>query len=235
MAHTSDGRRRDAMSGLRRRALLVVAVTAVLATAAAPTASAATIRRTWTATVSGATAGGGTASGSGVLVRYWAGTGSFSAQLQGLRPIGDVRAVGLPGHLFEADAPAAASQPGNRRGREGLGVRHDHAGPHDAGLERVGERLDRPAPPVGADVHCATLDATRSRPGLPCRAWASTCRWSYQPGNAFPWCNVAMYLPGLSAARRGGRHVPLRARPDRHVPSLCSPPRSSTTAPACWA
>ena len=70
------------MSRVRSRALLLSAIVAILAAATPSTASAATIRRAWTATISGAVGVSGTAT----LDRYWAGNGSFSTRIQGLRP-----------------------------------------------------------------------------------------------------------------------------------------------------
>ncbi len=191
------------MSGLRRRALLVVATIAVLATAAAPTASAATIRRTWTAAVSGATAGGGTASGSAVLVRYWAGTGSFSAQLQGLRPsvtyaVSVYRGtcskptllLRLPNLATDADGKGSAS------GTITLARMTPVWNASEKGS--IALRLRS-----GSDVHCATLrHPVTTRISMP--SMGIDLPVVYQPGNAFPWCNVAMYLPGLSQPGEAG-------------------------------
>ena len=192
------------MSGLRRRVLLLSALVAILATAAIPaSASAATIRRTWTATVSGATAGGGTASGSGVLVRYWAGTGSFSAQLQGLRPsvtyaVSVYRGtcsrptllLRLPNLATDADGKGSAS------GTVTLARMTPVWNASESGS--IALRLRS-----GPDVHCATLThPVTTRIAMP--SMGIDLPVVYQPGNAFPWCNVAMYLPGLSQPGEAG-------------------------------
>ncbi len=55
----------------------------------------------------------------------------------------------------------------------------------------------------GADVHCATLTyPVATRIAMP--SMGIDLPVVYQPGNAFPWCNVAMYLPGLSQPGEAG-------------------------------
>ena len=192
------------MSGLRRRVLLLSALVAILATAAIPaSASADTIRRTWTATVTGATAGGGTASGSGVLVRYWAGTGSFSARLQGLHPSvtyalsvyqgtcsKPTLLLRLPNLATDADGNGSASGTITLARMTPIW--------NASGSGSIALRLRS-----GADVHCATLTyPVTTRIAMP--SMGIDLPVVYQPGNAFPWCNVAMYLPGLSQPGEAG-------------------------------
>ena len=192
------------MSGLRRRVLLLSALVAILATAAIPaSASADTIRRTWTATVTGATAGGGTASGSGVLVRNWAGTGSFSARLQGLHPSvtyalsvyqgtcsKPTLLLRLPNLATDADGNGSASGTITLARMTPIW--------NASGSGSIALRLRS-----GADVHCATLTyPVTTRIAMP--SMGIDLPVVYQPGNAFPWCNVAMYLPGLSQPGEAG-------------------------------
>jgi hypothetical protein len=177
---------------------------AILATAAIPaSASADTIRRTWTATVTGATAGGGTASGSGVLVRYWAGTGSFSARLQGLHPSvtyalsvyqgtcsKPTLLLRLPNLATDADGNGSASGTITLARMTPIW--------NASGSGSIALRLRS-----GADVHCATLTyPVTTRIAMP--SMGIDLPVVYQPGNAFPWCNVAMYLPGLSQPGEAG-------------------------------
>ena len=44
-----------------------------------------------------------------------------------------------------------------------------------------------------------------------------------KPPAGFPYCNVAMYLGDLLPARPARRDVPLRPRPDGHVPAAPDP------------
>ncbi|MDR3544963.1 MAG: sortase [Candidatus Limnocylindrales bacterium] len=191
------------MRDLRRRVLLLSALVAVVAAAIPASASAATIRRTWTAPISGATAGGGTASGSGVLVRYWAGTGSFSAQLQGLRP-SMTYAVSVyrgtcskPTLLLRLPNLATdASGTGSVSGTITLARMTPVWNASQGGSIALRVRS-------GADVHCATLRyPVTTRIAVP--SLGIDLPVVYQPGNAFPWCNVAMYLPGLSQPGEAG-------------------------------
>ena len=218
------------MSGVRSRVLVLSALVAVLAAAVPPTASAATIRRTWTATISGASAGAD-ASGTGVLVRYWAGNGRFSTTLDGLSPSATyavtvnqgtcskpVLLLRLPNLKADTNGHAAASRPVSatrmapvwRRTADGSAI-----------VLRIR---------AGADVHCAPLTfpvATRvAVPGV-----GIDLPVVLQRGNAFPWCNVAMYLTGAVAARRGRRRRSSTPTPGPACSSRCSTPRSSTTAP----
>jgi sortase (surface protein transpeptidase) len=153
--------------------------------------------------VTGATSGGGTTRGSGVLVRYWAGTGSFAAQLQGLHPsvtyaLSVYRGtcskptllLRLPNLATDADGNGSAS------GAITLARMTTVWNASESGS--IALRLRS-----GADVHCATLTyPVTTRISMP--SMGIDLPVVYQPGNAFPWCNVAMYLPGLSQPGEAG-------------------------------
>jgi hypothetical protein len=153
--------------------------------------------------VTGATAGGGTASGSGVLVRYWAGTGSFSARLQGLHPSvtyalsvyqgtcsKPTLLLRLPNLATDADGNGSASGTITLARMTPIW--------NASGSGSIALRLRS-----GADVHCATLTyPVTTRIAMP--SMGIDLPVVYQPGNAFPWCNVAMYLPGLSQPGEAG-------------------------------
>lgn len=192
------------MTGLRSRVLLLSGIVALLVAAMPPTTSAATIRRTWTATISGPTAGGGAASGSAVLIRYWAGNGSFTANLEGLRSSATYAVsvyrgtcsnptllLRLPNLTTDASGRASASSSvtaarmvpvWNQAGNDGA----------------IALRIR-----AGADVHCATLSyPVATRVAVP--SLGIDLPIVLQRGNAFPWCNVAMYLTGLSQPGEAG-------------------------------
>ena len=162
--------------------LILSAVVAILVAALPATTSAATIRRTWTATISGVSAGGATASGTAVLVRDWAGSGSFSAQVSGLAPSSTYAVavyVGtcsnptvllrLPNLATDANGSAAATST----------ITAVRMAPvwNKTMVGAIALRIG-----AGTDAHCSVV----------------------QKGNAFPWCNVAMYMPQLSQPGEAG-------------------------------
>jgi sortase (surface protein transpeptidase) len=191
------------VSGVRSRVLLLSAVVAILVAATPPTTSSATIQRTWTAAVSGVSAGGAAASGTAVLVRYWAGNGSFSTHLEGLRPSAKYAVavyrgtcsrptvlLRLPNLATDANGNAAATTsitpalmaPVWRKAADGA----------------IALRIR-----AGADVRCAPLTyPVATRVAVP--SLGIDLPVVFQRGNAFPWCNVAMYLPGLSQPGEAG-------------------------------
>jgi sortase (surface protein transpeptidase) len=180
-----------------------LALVAVLAAATPPAASAATIRRTWTATISGVSAGGATASGTAVLVRYWAGNGSFSTQLEGLLPstryaVSVYRGTCSKPTLLLRLPNLATDANGNAAAKGSVTAARMAPVWSKAADGAIALRIR-----AGADVHCATLRypvATRvAVPDL-----GIDLPVVLQPGNAFPWCNVAMYLPGLSQPGEAG-------------------------------
>lgn len=208
------------MNGVRSRVLVLSALVAVLAAAVPSAASAATIRRTWTATIAG-TSAGADASGTGILVRYWAGNGRFSTTLEGLSPSATYAAsvnrgtcskpvlllrlpnlkVDTNGHVATAATISASRM---------APVWNKTA---DGGAIVVRIR-------AGTDVHCAPLTfpvATRvAVPGL-----GIDLSVVLQRGNAFPWCNVAMYLTGLSRpGEAGASFIYAHARTGMFLPML---------------
>src|SRR5688572_27079956 len=64
-----------------RRALLILAIGAIITTLAAPTASAVSVRRAWRARL-----GGNGANGTATLTAYWTGNGAMTLKLVGLQP-----------------------------------------------------------------------------------------------------------------------------------------------------
>jgi hypothetical protein len=192
------------VTGLRSRVLFLAALVAVTAAAIPPAAdAAATIRRTWTATIAAVSAGGVPAGGSAVLVRYWAGNGTFSAHLAGLSPSATyavtvyrgtcskpIILMRLPSLATDASGSVTAA----------ASITAARMAPvwNTAANGSIALRIA-----AGADVHCAQLRypvATRvAVPDL-----GIDLPVVLQPGNAFPWCNVAMYLPGLSQPGEAG-------------------------------
>jgi sortase (surface protein transpeptidase) len=201
------------LTGLRSRILLLSVIVALLVAAIPPTTSAATIRRTWTATISGltaggataggATAGGATASGTAVLVRDWAGTGSLTTQIAGLLPTSTYAVVvyvgtcskptvllRLPNLAVDADGNAAAASSVTLAQMARVWSKAEVGG--------IALRIA-----AGADVHCAALTSpVATRVAVP--SLGIDLPIVLQRGNAFPWCNVAMYMNGLSQPGEAG-------------------------------
>jgi sortase (surface protein transpeptidase) len=193
---------------------------AVLASAVPPSASAATIRRTWTATISGASTGAD-ASGTSVLVRYWADNGRFSTTLVGLSPFATyavtvnrgtcskpILLLRLPNLKADANGHAATI----------ASISATHLAPVWSKTADGGAIVLRIR--AGADVHCAPLTfpvATRvAVPGL-----GIDLPVVLQRGNAFPWCDVAMYLTGLSQpGEAGASFIYAHARTGMFLPML---------------
>jgi sortase (surface protein transpeptidase) len=191
------------LNRVRSRVLLLSAIVALLAAATPPTASAATIRRTWTATIVGVSAGGAAASGNAVLVRYWAGDGSFSTQIQGLVPSSTYAVavyVGtcskpmvllrLPNVATDANGGTAST----------VSLTPARMAPvwGTAAVGAIALRIG-----AGADVHCAPLTSPiATRVAVP--SLGIDLPVVLQRGNAFPWCNVAMYMATLSQPGEAG-------------------------------
>ena len=191
------------MRGARSRALLLLALVAIMTAATPPTASAATMRRTWTATISGVGTSGTAASGTVVLVRYWAGDGSFSTQLGGFRPTATYAVavykgtcskptvlLRLPNLTTDANGNAAAA--GSLTSARMAPVWSTAAN------GAIALRIS-----AGADLYCAPLRypiATR----VAMHGMGIDLPVVFQTGNAFPWCNVAMYLAGVSQPGEAG-------------------------------
>ena len=220
------------LTGLRSRTFLLSVVVAVLLVAIPPTTSAATIRRTWTATITGftvgvataagATAGSATASGTAVLLADWAGTGRYTAQVRGLLPTSTYAVVvyvgtcskptvllRLPNLTVGADGNAAAASSVTQAQMARIWSRAEVGG--------IALRIA-----AGSDVHCAALTspvATRvAVPGL-----GIDLPIVLQRGNAFPWCNVAMYMNSLSQpGEAGGSFIYAHARTGMFLPLLAA-------------
>jgi len=191
------------VNGVRSRVLLLLALVVVLAAATPPTASAATIRRTWTATISGVSAGDAAASGTALLVRDWAGNGSFSTQLQGLRPSARYAVSVYQGACSK---PALLLRLPNLA-TDAAGNATATASLTSALMAPVWRKAEDGAIALriraGADVHCAPLTyPVATRVAVP--SLGIDLPVVLQRGNAFPWCNVAMYLPGLSQPGEAG-------------------------------
>ena len=191
------------MNHRRSRVLLLLTVVALLVAAIPPATSAATIRRTWTATVSGVGAGGAAASGTAVLARDWAGTGSFSIQLAGLS---SSSTYGVAVYVGTCSKPAvllrlpnlATDADGNAGAASSI---------TQAQMARVWSKAEVGAIALriwaGTDVRCAPLTyAVVTRVAVPSLGIGLPV--VLQRGNAFPWCNVAMYMPGLSQPGEAG-------------------------------
>ncbi len=187
----------------RSRVLLVSAFVALLVAAIPPATSAATIRRTWTATVSGVGAGGAAASGTAVLTRDWAGTGSFSIQLAGLVPSST---YGVAVYVGTCSKPAVLLRlpnlPTDADGNAGAA-----SSVKLTQMARVWSKAEFGAIALriwaGTDVRCAPLTyPVVTRVAVP--SLGIDLPVVLQRGNAFPWCNVAMYMPELSQPGEAG-------------------------------
>jgi sortase (surface protein transpeptidase) len=188
---------------LRSRVLLLLAVVALLVAAIPPTTSAATIRRTWTAMISGVGGGGAAASGTAVLARDWAGKGSFSTQLAGLLPSST---YGVAVYVGTCSKPAVLLRlpnlPTDADGNAGAA-----SSVTLAQMARVWSKAEVGAIALriwaGTDVRCALLTSpVATRVAVP--SLGIDLPVVLQRGNAFPWCNVAMYLTGLSQPGEAG-------------------------------
>ena len=199
---------------------MLAALVAVLAGAVPPTASAATIRRTWTATISGATAGAD-ASGTGVLVRYWAGNGRFSVTLEGLSPSANYAMTVNQGTcskpLLLLRLPNLRADT-NGHAATGALIAATRVAPVWSATVDGGAIVLRLR--AGADVHCAPLTfPVATRVAVP--ALGIDLPVVLQRGDAFPWCNVAMYLTGLAQPGEAGvSFIYAHARTGMFLPML---------------
>ena len=180
-----------------RRALIVLALAAVVATLVAPTASAVSIRRTWTAPL-----GGNGANGTATLTAYLAGNGGLGLKLVGLRPSTTYPVVAyrgscakpvvitrLPGAVTDASGAVTKVSAVSTRIMDSIWA----YGRTAAFSIKVG---------TGALARCGVLTfaiATRiAIPGLGIDLPIIT------PGSGYPLCNVAMYIREISQPREGG-------------------------------
>jgi sortase (surface protein transpeptidase) len=154
-----------------------------------------------------------------VLVRDWTGTGTFSTRLGGLLPSSTYAVtvyVGtcskpttllrLPDLTADMDGNAADST-----------VTIQQMAPvwTRAAAGSIALRIG-----MGADARCAPLTSpVATRVAVP--SLGIDLPIVLQRGNAFPWCNVAMYLPGLSQPGEAGvSFIYAHARTGMFLPML---------------
>ena len=190
------------MNRLQTRILFVSVLVALVAVAVPTTASAVSIRRTWSATVPGVSADGAPG-GSATLIRYWAGNGRFSAQLQGLRPSVTYAVTIFQGTCSRPNLLLRLPNlPTNANGAVALTATiasAPMAPVWQAGASgKIALRLR-----AGADVRCAPLNyPVATRVAVP--SLGIDLPVVLQTGNAFPWCNAAMYLQEVSQPGEAG-------------------------------
>ncbi len=192
------------MRRISPHSLLLFTLVGALVAATPVAANGATIQRTWTATFASAAAGAGpTASGSAALVRYWTGSGTFSAKFQGLlssrtyavaiyqgtcaRPTVLLR---LPNLATDANGDVTAAS----------SITFARMTPvwNKASVGSIALRISS-----GVDLHCSVLTyPVATRVAVP--KLGIDLPIVLQRGNAFPYCNVAMYLTGLSQPGEAG-------------------------------
>ena len=180
-----------------RRAVMVVAIAAVIATLAAPTASAASVRRAWKAQL-----GGNGANGTATLTAYWAGNGSMSLKLVGLKPSTTYPIIAYRGSC--AKPSLITRLPGAVSDANGAVTKVSAVSTRIMNtIWRYGRTtLFSIKIGTGSDARCGVLNfavATRiAIPGL------GIDLPIIKPGPGYPVCNVAMYLQELSQPREAG-------------------------------
>ena len=191
------------MRSIVPRSLLLFALVGALVAATPVTVAGATIQRTWTATFAGAATAGPSASGSASLVRYWTGSGTFSTHLAGLLPSATYAVaiyqgtcakptvlLRLPNVATDASGSAAATS--------SITVARMTPVWNKASVGSIALRISS-----GGDLHCAALTyPVATRMAVP--KLGIDLPIVLQRGNAFPYCNVAMYLTGLSQPGEAG-------------------------------
>jgi hypothetical protein len=184
------------MKSLVRVATLCVLV-ATVALIASP-ADAAQARRIWRAGI-----GGGSVSGTATLIAYTTGTGTLTITAHGLKPsttyqvmvyrgtcARPIAVVKLPGIRADVNGFATGSLALNA-GQQATVWRASWSG-------AIAARIA-----TGSDAHCGVLTyAVATRVAMP--ALGIDLPVVLQKGSAFPWCNVAMYLPQFSQPGEGG-------------------------------
>lgn len=203
------------MRRLQSRVLLLAAAAAVLAAMLPASAEAATVRRTWTAPL-----GGAGASGSAVLVRYWAGNGSFTITAHGLTPSTSYAVMVYRGRCARPTAllrlPAITTD-ANGDATRVTGITLTQMAPvwRIAALSPIALRVAS-----GTEFHCSVLGYPLvTRIAVP--SLGIDLPVVYQPGSAFPWCNVAMYLPQFSQpGEAGAAFIYAHARKGMFLPLL---------------
>ena len=176
---------------------MVVAIAAVIATLAAPTASAASVRRAWKAQL-----GGNGANGTATLTAYWAGNGSMSLKLVGLKPSTTYPIIAYRGSC--AKPSLITRLPGAVTDANGAVTKVSAVSTRIMNtIWRYGRTtLFSIKIGTGSDARCGVLNfavATRiAIPGL------GIDLPIIKPGPGYPVCNVAMYLQELSQPREAG-------------------------------
>lgn len=185
------------------RSLLPFALVAALAVATPGAANGATIQRTWTATLAGAAMTGPSASGSASLVRYWTGSGTFSTHLAGLLPSATYAVAIYQGTCATPTVllrlpNLAADASGSATAASSITVARMRPVWNKASVGSIALRISS-----GGDLHCAVLTyPIATRVAVP--KLGIDLPIVLQRGNAFPYCNVAMYLTGLSQPSEAG-------------------------------
>ncbi len=191
------------MRSIVSRSLLLVALVGALVAATPVAANAATIQRTWTATFAGAATAGPSASGSAALVRYWSGSGTFSAKLQGLLPSATYAVAIYQGTCAKPTVllrlpNLAADASGSATATSSIAIARMTPVWNKAAVGSIALRIIS-----GTDFHCAVLTyPVATRVAVP--KLGIDLPIVLQRGTAFPYCNVAMYLTGLSQPGEAG-------------------------------
>jgi sortase (surface protein transpeptidase) len=171
---------------------LALATIALLATPA----DAAQARRIWRAPLGGTT-------GTAVLLAYTTGNGTMTVTAHGLTPSAaysvmvyqgtcakPIAIVTLPSIRSDANGDATGTSP--------LTIAQQNAVWRATWKGNIAARIA-----AGADRHCGVLRyAVATRIAMP--ALGIDLPVVHQPGSAFPWCNVAMYMPQFSQPGEGG-------------------------------
>lgn len=180
-----------------RRAVTVVAMATVIATLVAPTASAASVRRAWKAEL-----GGSGANGTATLTAFWAGNGSLSLKLVGLKPSTTYPMIAYRGSC--AKPSLITRLPGAVTDANGAVTKVSAV---STKIMNTIWRYGRTTPfsikiGSGSAARCGVLKfavATRiAIPGLGIDLAV------IKPGSGYPLCNVAMYIQELSQPREAG-------------------------------
>jgi hypothetical protein len=200
--------------------LLILALAGALVIAMPLAADGATVRRTWTATFSGPATASHSGTGAATLLLYWTGAGTFSAQFQGLLPsvtyavsiyqgtcAKPTTLLRLPNLTTEANGDAAIASR--------ISLAHMKPVWNKAAIGAIALRLR-----AGTDLYCASLTyPVATRVALP--QLGIDLPIVLQRGGAFPYCNVAMYLPQLSQpGEAGASFIYAHARTGMFLPLL---------------
>lgn len=178
-----------------RAATLCLAL-ATVALLAVPSVDATQARRIWRAPLGGV-------AGTATLVAYTTGTGTMTITAQGLQPsttygvmiyrgtcAKPIAVVKLPGVRSDASGSATGSLP--------LSAVQQAIVWHASWTGNIAARIA-----VGSDAHCGVLKyAVATRIAVP--AMGIDLPVLLQKGSAFPYCNVAMYMPEYYQPGEGG-------------------------------